>query len=54
MPDIQTVDYQEFIGDTREATVPQKRSFPVYRVLLAIQAVSIFIVFIASKGWINA
>ena len=54
MPDIQTVDYQEFIGDTREAAVPQRPSFPVYRVLLAIQAVSIFIVFIASKGWINA
>ena len=54
VPDIQTVDYQEFIGDTREAAVPQRPSFPVYRVLLAIQAVSIFIVFIASKGWINA
>ena len=54
MPDIQTVDYQEFIGDTREAAVPQKRGFPVYRMLLAIQAVSIFIVFIAAKGWINA
>lgn len=54
MRNIQPVDYQEFIGDTREDTVPQQRSFPVYRTLLAIQAVSIFIVLIAAKGWINA
>ena len=52
--DIQTVDYREFIGDTRAQEVPQKRAFPLYRVLFAIQAVSIFIVFIAAKGWINA
>ena len=54
MPDIQTVDYQEFAGDTRTEEVPQKRAFPVYRVLLAIQAVSILIVIVAAKGWINA
>lgn len=54
MQDIQTVDYREIIGDTREDEVPQQTGFPVYRVLLAIQAVSIFIVFIAAKGWINA
>ncbi len=54
MPDIQTVDYQEFAGDTRADTVPAKRGFPVYRTLLAIQAVSILIVIVAAKGWINA
>jgi hypothetical protein len=52
MPDIQTVDYQEFAGDTRADTVPAKKSFPIYRVLLAIQAICIGIVFIAAKGWI--
>ena len=45
MQDIQTVEYKEH-------GVPEKRGFPVYRVLLAIQAVSIAIIFIASKGWI--
>ena len=47
MTDIQTVEY-------REHGVPEKRGFPVYRVLLAIQAVSILIVIVAAKGWINA
>ena len=54
MQDIQTVEYREFIGDTRAEEVPLQRGFPVYRILFAIQLVSIAIVFVASKGWINA
>jgi hypothetical protein len=50
--DIQTVDYREFIGDTRTEAVPEKRGFPVYRILFAIQAICIGIVFVAAKGWI--
>ena len=47
MQDIQTVEYKEH-------GVPERRGFPVYRILLAIQAVSILIVIVAAKGWINA
>ena len=52
MPDIQTVEYREFIGDTREEAVPQRRGFPVYRVLFSIQLICMAIVFAAAKGWI--
>lgn len=51
MQDVQTVTYTEILGDYQE---PQRRSsgFPIYRVLFAIQAICIGIVFIAAKGWI--
>ena len=52
MQDIQTVDYREFIGDTKEAAVPQRRGFPVYRTLFGIQLICALIVAAAAKGWL--
>lgn len=50
MTDVQTVEYREIPGETR--TQQRSQGFPVYRILFGIQAVALFVVFAAAKGWI--
>lgn len=50
MRDIQTEEYRE---SAEADTVPEKRGFPVYRILFGIQLVSMAIIVAAAKGWLN-